>query len=82
MGLGLGRTSDRCFCKSDRKLDRRLTSQVLPLAHRLVSSLELLLSSAFVSSSVSVCGVNWSLSRLEFNSLIFRGGVIRSMLVS
>ena len=40
------------------------------------------MSSAFVSSSISVCGVCWLLSRLEFNSLIFLGGVVRSMLVS
>ena len=53
-----------------------------PLAHKLVSSLELLLSSAFVSSSVSVCGVSWSLRRLVFNSLMFLGGVVRSILVS
>ena len=54
----------------------------MPLDHRLVSSLELLLSSAFVSSSVSVCGVSWSLRRLAFNSLMFLGCVVRSMLVS
>ena len=56
--------------------------EVSPLAHRLVSSLELLLSSAVVSSSDSVCGVSWSLRRLVFNSLMFLGGVVRSMLVS
>ena len=59
-----------------------LESGGVPLAHRLVSSLELLLSSVFVSSSVSVCVVSWSLRRLVFNSLIFLGGVVRSMLVS